>query len=185
MLSRFAARLAHSAGCATRRCVMSAVNKSRVAATCSPSWRTESISDSLNSFSMVAPVKVNGCVEAPLNHDGGLPPLSMVTPAAALLWGSLVGTATSAATGHRHFLLRTSTAMQGRKPWRDRPGFSSLSRRGGVKDSATALHGEVRSFSIPDRHQLQRAARRPAGPAPWPGTPDRAQPTRCMRRPPP
>jgi len=123
---------------------------------------------------MVAPVKVNGCVEAPLNHDGGLPPLSMVTPAAALLWGSLVGTATSAATGHRPLRHRRASPVI---------TSSALSALFFPLEQVFCDDEARRSF-IP-RHQLQRAARRPAGPAPWPGTPDRAQPTRCMRRPPP
>lgn len=105
--------------------------------------------------------------------------LSMVTPAAAPLWGSLVGTASLAATGHRPFFAahRQRRAVSFADDCR-----SSL---GSAVGCATALHGEVRSFSIPGHRLLQIAAQPPAATARRPGSPARARPSASRRRPPP
>lgn len=57
---------------------MSAVSKSRVAATCSAIASMSRAKSSSASIFMVVPFVISGRVEAPLHHVGGLPPMTTV-----------------------------------------------------------------------------------------------------------
>lgn len=112
--------------------------------------------------------------------------LSMVTPAAAPLWGSLVGTASLAATGHRPFFAAHFNRLAGALCVLAFVPRFFLPEPARLRDDiATALHGEVRSFSIPGHRLLQIAAQPPAATARRPGSPARARPSASRRRPPP